>query len=109
MDDKLHHYTRNFIEQCERVSPTDYKECVERFQRMFDSNDDEFRWKVLRMHKYIGYKVMLDNDQTLVVFNQELTEKYGIKDWHGAFDDYIGNSSGVVALLNSLDIPNERY
>lgn len=110
MGDKLHHYTRNFIEQCNRVSPTKYKECVEQFQRMFDDNDDEFRWNLIRFNKHLGFKVMLDNDETTVLFDYDLMEEHNIDpEWVGRFFSAIGRNLGVVHLLDSIEIPNEVY
>lgn len=79
----------------------EYKELVERFKRMFDSNDDEFRWTLLKMNRGIDYMVILDNDDTIVRIQDEDDE------WVGRFTNYIGNSIGVVKLLNSMKIPSE--
>lgn len=105
----LHHYTQNFIDQCDRESKTKYKECVKSFQRMFNKMDDQSRWTLLKLNKHLGFKVMLDNDETTVVFDDELMEDRCIKEWSGKFDKWIGNSPGVTDLLDVMSIPNERY
>lgn len=107
--DNIHHYTRSFIEQCDRVSSSYFRGCVESFQRMFDKMNDEERWKLIKLNRYLGFKIMLDNDQTSVVFDHELMEERGIEDWSGSFDNWLGNSQGVCKLLDSIGIPNERY
>lgn len=109
MEDNIHHYTKAFIDQCDRVSPDYFKGCVESFQRMFDKNNDAFRWKLLKSNKHLGFKVMLDNDETTVVFCPELMEDRCVEDWSGKFDAWIGNSPGISDLLDSIEIPNERY
>lgn len=95
--------------QMDLLGVEEYTSRVQSFQRMFDKNDDEFRWVLLRMNKDLGFKVMLDNDETTVVFSEEVEERCEIDSWIGRFSSSIGNSPGINALLDSTKIPWERY
>jgi|TARA_R100000458_G_scaffold59953_1_gene73334 hypothetical protein len=95
--------------QLELIGKDQYIKEVKSFQRMFDKNDDEFRWVLVKMNTRLGYTVMLDNDETAVVFDCDLMDELGIPEWTGKFEGWLGRSSGVSSLLDSLKIPNDTY
>lgn len=61
---------------------------------------DVEKWKWLIENKNVEYTVMLDNDDTFVVFGDD-------DEMIGQFSDYIGWSDGVCYLLEALGINHE--
>lgn len=100
--------TRHLIEFMNKNREDGYAGAVEEFQRMFDKQDDEFRWVYIRMNRDLGFTVMLDNDETNVCFDEE-TVGIDLAYWTGKFKNHIGNAPGVNALLDAFKIPYERY
>jgi hypothetical protein len=67
----------------------------------WDLMDDENRWRWVKENQDEDFTLMLDNDDTFIVFGDpEDPESLD-------FDDYIGWSDGVVQLLNSVGIESQ--
>ena len=58
--------------------------------------DDAHRWKFVKDNQDKNIMVHLDNDDTFITIEGE--------NGFGSFDEYIGNSYGVVILLEFLGI-----
>lgn len=101
--------TQAVKEYLDRSRPEDggYQGFVKSFQNMFDKNNDEFRWVLVRNNRDLGFKVMLDNDQTTVVFSEEDVGEE-LAEWSGRFDNYVAGP-GACDLLSAMKVPNERY
>ena len=61
---------------------------------------DKKRWQWVIANQDKGITVLLDNDQTFISFPDEDADCLD-------FDDYIGNSGGVVTLLEILGVRAE--
>lgn len=77
---------------------------VRQFKELFDKGSDKIRWNLVRTHTDLGFTVMIDNDQTSVVFLEHEDDD----DWHGQFSEYV-SGPGVGNLLDALGIPNDHW
>jgi len=85
----------------------------------FDSlPNDTKRWAWVFQHQnVIPFTIMIDNDSTYGVFDfvekhyediEEVYEDQDSSDYLLEFNNYIGDSKGVIDLLDALCIKNER-
>ena len=96
---------------------TDRQRMLEDFMIRFDRCEtDKDRWlEVVRitcanqLHDKDNWwiTVMLDNDDTFVVVNDQDSDPDSYDNWTGNFDWYIGNSRGVRVFLEMIGIPCE--
>lgn len=71
-------------------------------QKKFNSyKTDVEKWRFLYFLNPCEYEVMLDNDQTFVIFPQKDEEEECLT---GEFDHYIGWSDGALELLKAFGI-----
>lgn len=71
--------------------------------RKWEKMTDRQRWEWVIANQALGIVVMLDNDQTFVVTPDEDGEWGDSLD----FDDYLGWSDGVIAVLELLGVKSE--
>lgn len=74
------------------------KKLMEEFN---DLNDDKARWKWIAKHQQDGIIVWLDNDDTFATFRDD--EDGNLMTFNG----WLGNSDGVISLLDSAGIYSE--
>ena len=80
-------------------------ELIKKFKAL---NNDKQRWIWLMAHKDKGLKLVLDNDDTVIVDTNfdpdEVDEDFVL---HASFDSYIGYSEGVFNMLCVIGIEAE--